>query len=81
MTSVRRLSPLFSRSSGLVDPVIFQCSSGKPVKGQQVVGCVPEHDFDLEELAAEHASDDVELGVHVFGVGSGRRRSVAARIR
>ena len=40
-------------------------------KGRQVVAGVAEHGLDLEELAAERTGDDVELGVHLLGLGLG----------
>jgi hypothetical protein len=32
---------------------------------------LPQHRFDLRELPAEHAGDDVELGMHVLGIRLG----------
>jgi hypothetical protein len=46
-------------------------ADGEAGERQQLVFCVPEHGLDLRELPAEHAGDDVELGVHVGGVGLG----------
>jgi hypothetical protein len=40
-------------------------------EGQEVVFGVSKHGFDLGELAAEYAGDDVELEVYVLGVGLG----------
>jgi hypothetical protein len=59
----------------LVDQIFFQCATGEGGEGQQVLGGVAEHRLDLRELAAEHAGDDVELGVHVLGVGLGEDRA------
>ena len=46
--------------------------------GQQVVFGLAEHRFHLQELAAEHAGDDVELGVHVLSIGLGEIVRIAA---
>jgi hypothetical protein len=55
----------------LVDQINFGVADGEGGEGQQIVLGVAQHRLHLRELAAEHAGDDVELGVHVFGVGLG----------
>jgi hypothetical protein len=59
----------------LVDRIFFQCATGKPVKAGRSPAASRMHGLHGEELAAEHADDDVELGVHVLGVGPGEDRA------
>jgi hypothetical protein len=40
-------------------------------EGQQLLGGVAQHRFDLPELPAEHGGDDVELAADLLGVGLG----------
>ncbi len=52
---MRRLISLLSRYSGLVDQIFFQWRSGSG-EGQQILGGIAEHGFDLGKLATEHAA-------------------------
>lgn len=61
-TSVRRLISLFSRSSGFVDWIFFQCWCGEVCERGQVFFGLQQHLSDLGELSAEHVGDGVELG-------------------
>ncbi len=67
---MRRLFSLLSRSSGLVYQIFF-LRHGESGEGQQVLFGVSQHRLRLRDLAAEHAGDDAQLGVHVLGVGLG----------
>ena len=70
-TSVRRLTSLLSRSSGLVDQIFFQWLTGKPVNARRALLGLAQHLLGLGELLAEHGGDDVELLVDLLGVGLG----------
>ena len=70
---MRRLISLFTRSSGLVDQIFFQCTAGKPGERGDVVRGVAEHRLDLGQLPAEHRGDDVELLADVARRRAGRR--------
>ena len=60
-TSVRRLISLFTRSSGFVDQIFFQCATGKSANAVTSMAAAAQHLFDFGNLAAQHAGDDVEL--------------------
>ena len=74
-TSVRRLTSLLSRSSGLVDQIFFQCATGKAVKASRSSLGAAQHLLDLGQLLAEHRGDHLELLVDVLGVGLGEDRA------
>jgi hypothetical protein len=62
---------LFSRSSGLVDQIFLPVQHREGGEGEQVVLGFAEHGLDLGQLLAQHRGDDLELLVHVLGVGLG----------
>ena len=68
---MRRLVSLFSRSSGLVDQIFFQWLTGKPVKGEKVVGGVAEHGQPADIGGPGMPTMTSSWGMHMFGVGLG----------